>query len=508
MQHMNVKFRGLRHRFDIQPSLKLLIVILVLVTVARLIGLVLSEVELFMDEAQYWSWSRDAAWGYYSKPPLLAWIIKIAELVCGSGEACIRAPSPIFYFGTCILVYLTALNLYGRVVAFWAALLTVSGTGLIFSSRIISTDVPLAFFWALALLAYVKLLEGVNWQRATMLGLALGLGFLAKYAMIYFLLGMLLGAGLDRRANLLLRNYLVWLALVIAAIVVTPNLVWVAQHNWVTIQDVSRAIQTDKGFQLNPLWAIEFLAAQFAVFGPVVFATLIFGLIKPGSSEKAPADKLMLAFAIPPLACITAVAMFTRVYGNWAAPAVVPGTILAAAILVQHKAWLCLALSAALGVTAQTTLLVGDAMASRVTVPFLPPGRADVYNRTLGSRALADQVSNLAARAATRRVAGEERRTIAALLYYGRLSGLQVLTWPSADSKPFDLGEPISGAASPILFVTECPSVKRLSPYYASVERIGEIKAPTGPTSNRHLAAFRLSEPKEVPGRLPKCGRE
>ena len=59
-----------------------------------------------------------------------------------------------------------------------------------FSTRIISTDVPLLFFWAVALLAYL--------QAPARAGLALGrrcwasslgFGLLAKYAMIYFVLG-------------------------------------------------------------------------------------------------------------------------------------------------------------------------------------------------------------------------------------------------------------------------------------------------------------------------------
>src|SRR5438132_7559622 len=91
-------------------------------TVIRLIGLKLSIVDLFFDEAQYWAWSRELAFGYFSKPPLLAWIIAAAERICGSSEACIRAPAPILYFGTSLLVYALARQLYDAQVAFFAAL--------------------------------------------------------------------------------------------------------------------------------------------------------------------------------------------------------------------------------------------------------------------------------------------------------------------------------------------------------------------------------------------------
>ena len=78
--------------------------LLAVLTVIRLIGLKFSVVDLFFDEAQYWAWSRELAFGYFTKPPLLAWIIAMAEPLCGSSEACVRAPAPLLYFGTCLLV--------------------------------------------------------------------------------------------------------------------------------------------------------------------------------------------------------------------------------------------------------------------------------------------------------------------------------------------------------------------------------------------------------------------
>src|SRR5262247_3575180 len=80
--------------------------------VIRLIGLKFSVVDLFFDEAQYWAWSREPALGYFTKPPLLAWIIAVAERICGTSEACVRAPSPVFYFATCLVVFAVARQLY------------------------------------------------------------------------------------------------------------------------------------------------------------------------------------------------------------------------------------------------------------------------------------------------------------------------------------------------------------------------------------------------------------
>src|SRR5262245_59618100 len=161
-------------RSRVVPGLGLAIALIAVLTLIRLLGLKISVVDLFFDEAQYWAWSRELAFGYFSKPPLLAWIIGFAERICGGTEACIRAPAPILYFGTSLLVYAIVRQLYDAQVAFYAALSTALATGAAFSSRIISTDVPLLFFWALALLAYVRLLGGGGGARwSVVLGVAL-----------------------------------------------------------------------------------------------------------------------------------------------------------------------------------------------------------------------------------------------------------------------------------------------------------------------------------------------
>jgi 4-amino-4-deoxy-L-arabinose transferase-like glycosyltransferase len=497
---------GARLRTRIDLGLGLAIAILLLLTAVRLAGLAFSRTDLFMDEAQYWSWSHELAWGYFSKPPLIAWIIRLAEAVCGNGEACIRAASPTLYFATCLTVYFTARTVYGTVAGFWAALLMSLGTGLIFSSRIISTDVPLALFWALALLAYVKLLERESWWWTLALGISLGLGLLAKYAMIYFLLGMLLAAVLDRKGYTVLCSRQVWVAFGIAMLIVTPHLIWLLQHDWVALRNVAVTAQTDAGVAFNPLSALAFLAAQFVVFGPVIFAILLYAIGKISLPEEVPGTRIMLAFAIPPLAIISLVALLSRANANWAAMSGVSSTILAAALLIHHKAWRWLTFCLVLGAVAQVTAIFADAMANRISIPFVPAGQSDLYRRTLGSRALADQVGIFADRSGANTIVGEDRRTVAALLYYRRNAQQQVLAWPSSTVPQFDMTRPLTEAAQePILLITECPFQKRLSAQYTTIEQLGEIRAPTGPTSSLYHAVFRLKGAKAVITPLSKC---
>ena len=472
-------------------GLPLLVSVLLGLTLVRLIGLKFSVVDLFYDEAQYWAWSRDLAFGYSSKPPLLAWIIAAAEKMCGSSEACIRAPAPVLYFGTCLVVYGIARTLYDERTALWAALLIAFAPGAVFSARIISTDVPLMFFWALALLFYLRLLGAPRAGWGILFGLALGLGLLAKYAMIYFLLGIGIAVVFDGDTRALLCKPALWLGLAVATAVVTPNMVWNAEHSFVTFMRVGENVKGD-GFGIDPLQLPLFLLAQFAIIGPIAFTVLIFAFPKLRSSTPPRADRLLLAFAIPPLALISAAALVTKVNANWAAASFVPGAILATAILVRRKEWKWLAASVAIGVWVQGVLLTCDAVATKVRLPELLGG--DIYRATLGWRVLGTAAGRLAEQLGARTLTAERRSDIAAMAYYWRDQPQHVLEWPLPETTEFDLTRGLDDEApEPILLITGCPFPERLHSFYTNVVPVGRIDAAAGPTSVRGFAAFLLS---------------
>ena len=59
-----------------RPSAAAVVVAVVgALTLIRILVLGFSFIDLGPDEAQYWSWSRHLAFGYFTKPPLIAWLI-------------------------------------------------------------------------------------------------------------------------------------------------------------------------------------------------------------------------------------------------------------------------------------------------------------------------------------------------------------------------------------------------------------------------------------------------
>ncbi len=112
-------------------TVPLLMVALLGLLAIRLVALYFNATDLFFDEAQYWTWSREPAFGYYSKPPLVAALIGAASAVCGDGTFCVRVASPLLHTVTAGLVFLIGRRLYDERVGFWAALAFATLPGVI-----------------------------------------------------------------------------------------------------------------------------------------------------------------------------------------------------------------------------------------------------------------------------------------------------------------------------------------------------------------------------------------
>jgi hypothetical protein len=252
---------------------------------------------------------------------------------------------------------------------------------------------------------------------------------------------------------------------------------------------------------------LEFLAAQFAVFGPVVFgvaiAAVITLLVGKGSTRLWPADRILLAFALPPLVVVTVTAGLVHAYANWAAAAFIPLAVLAAAILVRRNLAILLWASLALGLAAQIALIGADAFAASIRVPFL--AKPNPYYRTLGWNGYGRTAGQLARKLGISTIASDTRAEVASLLYYWRDQPEQILAWPTVDDLPgFDLTRGLTAAApQPVLFVTQCQDADRLEQFYAKVTPLGVV-VPDNPAP-RAFTAFTLEEPRGPIGPLASC---
>src|SRR4051812_9165177 len=155
-------------------------------TCVRLIVLFVTPLQLYPDEAQYWGWSRSLAFGYFSKPPMIAWLIAATTAIGGDAEPWVRLSAPLLHAAAALVLAQVGRRLYGPWAGFWAAVIYSLMPGVQLSATVIATDAPMLLFVSLALLAYVELLSAPTRRRslacAASVGLAVGLGCMAKYA--------------------------------------------------------------------------------------------------------------------------------------------------------------------------------------------------------------------------------------------------------------------------------------------------------------------------------------
>ena len=312
-------------------------------TLARLWLLFISPFDLGPDEAQYWSWSRDFAFGYFSKPPMIGWVISLSNAVCGPGEACVRLSAPIFHGLTAMMLFFLVQKMFDDRLAFWTGVLYVTLPGVWFSSGLITTDVPLLFYWSVGLFALWSLRENPQWGWASLLGLSIGLGLMSKYAMLYFIGGMFLAMIFDKQTRAALLSARGIATAVIAVTIFAPNLWWNAANDFSTVTHTAANANVTSGNLFNIEKLFEFLGGQFGIFGPFLFGALLaaIGSFAIAWRKKDAIDARYLwlaAFVVRALTVGITLGFISRANANWAATAYVAGTALTVVWLFKSRA--------------------------------------------------------------------------------------------------------------------------------------------------------------------------
>ena len=390
-------------------------------TILRITALFASPLDLYPDEAQYWLWSRALAFGYFSKPPVIAWTIWATTGLGGDAEPWIRLASPLYHAGATLAVFALARRLYGEPAGLAAAALYALMPGVQLSAAIMATDAPLLFFMSLTLLAYARLLDAAGRDRivwAAAFGAALGLAFLSKYAAVYVVIGLVLHLAVSRPARAAWSAPAAAAALGALGLILAPNLAWNAAHGFATFQHTAAnaAWGGRQLFNLPELW--DFVASQFGVFGPVPFGVLLGGAAVLALRRRlAAADVMLLCFTLPPLLIVCAQAFISRANANWSGAAYLPGAVLVGAWLIRWRAkwWLTGAL-AFQGVLAALFLLW-------ITVPATAESMhmANSFKRAKGWSQLTRIVLERAqAESGLTAIAVNSRFLYNAMAYYGR----------------------------------------------------------------------------------------
>lgn len=398
-------------RFDATGWFRPALMLVLAVTVARLVLLAFNRTDLFVDESQYWLWGKELAFGYYSKPPLIGWVIGAATWAAGSdAEFWVRSPAAVFHAATALILGRIAADIWGRGPAVWVAATYVTLPFVALGSLLISTDTIMAPFFAAALWGWLRLVRGGGWGFAVLAGVMAGLAFLAKYAGVYVLVGMVVAALLVPAARLRWRDA----ALVALAfgLVISPNILWNLNNDLVTVShtmdNVGWVKEASPLSRLHPDRMAEFVFSQFAVFGPVLFGALLWRLWRYEGME----ERMLLCVALPILIIVSVQAFMEKAYANWAVGAYFAAVLIVVPPLLARAPGF---LRLSMGING----VVAVALPLLTLFPTLSFGNGPLLQRWLGQASLSAQIAAAAEAAGGLPVVADRRDVLADLFYRG-----------------------------------------------------------------------------------------
>ncbi len=408
-----------------------LFIIIIFILLIRIISLFFSPLELQGDEAQYWYWGTYFDWGYYSKPPLIAWIIGLFTLLFGNSEFIIKFPSLIVHFLTAFVLFkLSLLFKRNREESLLLSISYLIFFAVSLSSNVISTDPFLLLFWTLSLyFLRISILQN-SIKYIILTSLTVALGFYAKYAMIYFFpCTILLIILTDERKQLIL-NILIVSGLTL--LLISPHIYWLYSNNWLTFLHTGDNFNWGTSlFNFNQLF--NFILSQFFIATPIIFFFYLKGFIK--LKKFINLYSFEISYSLPILVLITIQSFISRANANWSSVAFIGISIIACNIMYRNFRKI-LYLNIALGVIVLVL----------VSLLIINPPNISPFNKLQGLKDAANEINSLDETLDVDYIIFDDRMNIAKFLYY--LSAKQnKIKYLSPGDKPgnhFEMQMPIN----------------------------------------------------------------
>lgn len=244
--------------------------------------------ELIFDEAYYWYYSQNMAWGYFDHPPMVAWLIKMSSLFF-DGELGVRFMSCILSVGTYIFLWLLVDNPEKNkhiplffILGFSITLLNAYGF-------LTLPDTPLLFFTAFFLWVYKKFLQEQSFSLALLLGIVIAALMYSKYHAVLVIVFVLLS-----NIKLVLNKY-AWLAVIISLLCFSPHFLWLMENDFVSIKyHISERPNQAYSFMK---FTVGFFVNLIALFG-FTFPIVYYILYKTRPTDKFTKALLYLTYGV------------------------------------------------------------------------------------------------------------------------------------------------------------------------------------------------------------------
>jgi 4-amino-4-deoxy-L-arabinose transferase-like glycosyltransferase/membrane-associated phospholipid phosphatase len=432
-------------RYKEKPHTTILFIFLLAMSLFRIYYITQGPLDLSPDEAHYWEWSRRLDWSYYSKGPMIAYLIYMSTSIFGDSVFGIRIMAVLFSALSSIFLYILGKKLYDEKVGLFSAILIqiiplFSAFGILFT-----IDSPFIFFWILSLFFFWKvvssghIIKDFNSELGTrnsnhllseinpptpplekggkggfekrecrgthysspithhpsliywiLLGISIGCGLLTKYTMALFYLSAFLFLLLLKEQRKVLFTKGPYVAFLISLIVFSPVIIWNTHHDWVTFRHTAGQVQMAKGVQLSLKSFFEFFGSQLGIITPFLFIIMGVSLWK---LRNQPEGAFLFWFSIPIIAFFLLKSIQGKVQANWALPGYITGII--AFSVYSIKRFYSEGKSMKIFIVTAVLLSVIATSVGHYSSLLSLPGKMDPTNRIRGWKELGTEVTKI-----------------------------------------------------------------------------------------------------------------
>src|ERR1700756_2607419 len=186
------------------------------------------------DELQVLSDARHLDWGFVPYPPLTPFVERIGMAIFGLSLTGLRVFSVISQALAIFFTGLMARELGGGRLAQVTAALAVALSPLpMFEGTEFQYTTFDYLWWVLIAYFVIRLLKTENPRWWLAIGATVGVGFLTKYTMGFYLCGILGGVLLTRARRYLASGWF-WGGMALGFVICSPNLVWQVRHGFIS----------------------------------------------------------------------------------------------------------------------------------------------------------------------------------------------------------------------------------------------------------------------------------
>lgn len=218
------------------------------------------------DELQFLSDARHLDWGFVPYPPFTAFVERIGLTLFGLSMVGLRLFSVLAQAAAIVITGLMARDLGGGKLAQGTAALATAFSPL---SLFEGTEFQYTSFdflwWVLIAWCVIRLLKSDDPRWWIAIGAVVGLGLETKYAITFYIAGILAGMVFSP-ARRFLKSGWFWAGIALALLIFVPNLIWLTRHDFISYRFLQHIHARDvregraEGFLRQQFWLCANLA--------------------------------------------------------------------------------------------------------------------------------------------------------------------------------------------------------------------------------------------------------